>query len=192
MATRSGALLRARNQPFYTSVRELMRHHQRLINENPAVTQQVAIIANSGSLIQTTVRFPITSNVIRVNLQRVFTELLTQLEQGHHFEVIITFNAILYSPSQGTYSLFYGHDFRQTNQGGRAVELAFYDNSTIVRTPFDVNRIPIDIDYDRLLHLHRNAFESSNVYIHSFVNIVYLIYKYVPAAARQRRPPQPH
>lgn len=191
MATRSGALLRARNQPFYTSVRELMRHHQRLINENPAVTQQVAIIANSGSLIQTTVRFPITSNVIRVNLQRVFTELLTQLEPGHHFEVIITFNAILYAPSQGTYSLFYGHDFRQTNQGGRAVELAFYDNSTIVRTPFDVNRIPIDIDYDRLLYLHRNAFESSNVYIHSFVNIVYLIYKYVPAAARRRRSP-PH
>lgn len=187
MATRSGALLRARNEPFYTSVRELMRHHQRLVTENPAITQQIAVIANAGNLIQTTVRFPITSNVIRVNLQQVFTELLTQLEPGHHFEVIITFNAILYSPSQGTYSLFYGHDFRQRNQGGRAAELSFYNDSTIVKNPFDVNRIPTEIDYDRLLYLHRDAFESSNVYIHSFVNIVYLIYKYVPAVQRRVR-----
>jgi hypothetical protein len=186
MATRSGARLRARNQPYYTSVRELMRHHERLVNENPAITQQMAIIANAGNLIQTTVRFPITSTVIRANLQQVFTELFTQIGPNEHFEVIVTFNAILYSPTQGTYSLFYGHDFRQENQGGRARELAFYEDSTIVRTPFDVNRIPIDIDYDRLLHLHRNAFESSNVYVHSFTNIVYLIYKYVPTVQRRR------
>lgn len=123
---------------------------------------------------------------IQTSLQDIFTELLPQLKHNEHYEVLITFNAILHNPNQGTYSLFYGHDFRRDNHGGRARELSFCDSSTIVRSPFDVNRIPIFIDYDRLLHEHRDVFQDSNVHIHSFVNIIYLVYKYVPSVIRQR------
>jgi len=186
MALRSGARFQARNQPFYTSVQELLRHHQRLLNENPAVTQQLAVVP-SGNIIQTTVRFPVQSRVISESLERIFIDLLEQLQENDHYEVIITFNAILYSPTQGTYSLFYGHDFRRDNSGGRARELSFYGDSTIVRNQFDVQNIPTVVDYDRLLHEHRDAFSDSSVYIHSFINVVYLIYKYVPTAPRRRR-----
>jgi hypothetical protein len=182
MALRSGTRYQARNQPFYTSVRELLQHHQRLISENPAVTQQLAVIERSGTLIQTTIRFPIQSQIIQTSLREVFTELLAQLQPNQHYEVLITFNAILHHPNRGTYSLFYGHDFKKTNLGGRARELSFYDTSTIVQNPFDVNRIPVNIDYDRMLREHRDVFEDSGVYIHSFVNIIYLVYKYIPTA----------
>lgn len=186
MALRSGARFQARNQPYYTSVQQLLQHHQRLLNENPAVTQQLAVIAGGGTLIQTTVRFPIGSNIIRTSLQDIFTDLFDQTQEGEHFEVVITFNAILHSPTQGTYSMFYGHDFRRDNSAGRARELSFYQDSTIVRNLLDVNNIPTNIDYDRLLYENRDAFEDSSVYIHSFVNIVYLIYKYVPTAPRRQ------
>ena len=186
MALRSGNRYQARNQPFYTSVRELLQHHQRLITENPAVTQQIAVIERSGTLIQTTVRFPVQSQIIQTSLRDVFIELLAQLQPNQHYEVLITFNAILHNPTLGTYSLFYGHDFRRDNQGGRARELSFYDTSTIVQNPFDVNRIPVNIDYNRLLHEHRDVFQDSGVRIHSFINIIYLVYKYIPNVIRQR------
>jgi hypothetical protein len=185
MALRSGNRFRVRNQPFYTSVQELLTHHQRLLSENPAVTQQLAVIEGSGTLTQTTIRFPIRANNIRQSLQDVFLELLPQLARNQHYEVLITFNAILHSPNRGTYSLFYGHDFRRDNQGGRARELSFNADGIIVRTAFDVNRIPTDIDYDQLLIDHRNVFEDSAVQIHSFVNIVYLVYKFVPTLRRR-------
>jgi hypothetical protein len=185
MALRSGTRYQARNQPFYTSVRELLQHHQRLLTENPAVTQQLAVIERSGTLVQTTIRFPVQSDIIQTSLREVFTELLAQLQRNEHYEVLITFNAILHNPVRGTYSLFYGHDFRHDNRGGRARELSFYDTSTIVRTPFDVNRIPVNIDYDRLLRAHRDVFDDSGVQLHSFVNIIYLVYKYVPTVIRQ-------
>jgi len=185
MALRSGARFRTRNQPFYTSVNELLRHHQRLVHDNPAVTQQLAVVA-TGNLIQTTVRFPVQSQNIRESLRDIFSDLLEQNGPDEHYEVIITFNAILHSPTNGTYSIFYGHDFRRDNEGGRAREISFYGNSTIVRTLFDVNNIPTVIDYNRLMYEHRDAFTDSSVVIHSFVNVIYLIYKYVPTVQRRR------
>ena len=124
MATRSGARFRARNRPFYTSYAELLRHHQRLTTENPAVTQQLAVISGVGNLIQTTVRFPVTSRVIRANLVDIFRDLLDQLNGAReHYEVVLTFNAVLFSPTDNTWSVFYGHDFRGANTAGRAREL---------------------------------------------------------------------
>lgn len=118
----------------------------------------------------------------------MFRDLLDQLNgPDEHYEVIVTFNAILYSPQNNTYSIFYGHDFRADNLGGRARELGLNQSSTVVRNMFDVEHIPTNIDYDNLMYQHRDAFEDSSVHIHSFLNIVYLIYKYVPTVRRQRR-----
>lgn len=125
---------------------------------------------------------------IRSTLNGVFRDLLDQLNgEDEHYEVIVTFNAVLHSPTNETYSVFYGHDFRPDNLGGRAAELGLNQNSTIVRNLYDVERIPTNIDYDNLMYEHRDAFESSSVHIHSFINIIYLIYKYVPTVSRRRR-----
>ena len=129
MALRSGARFRARNRPFFSSVPELLRHHQRLLIEDPAVTQQLAVIDSVGNLIQTTVRFPITSTRIRSSLNEIFRDLLDQISPDEHYEVIITFNAILHSSVHNTYSIFYGHDFRTSNVGGTARELALHQVS---------------------------------------------------------------
>lgn len=39
--------------------------------------------------------------------------------------------------------------------------------------------MPTSFDFDQLIHAHRHAFENSSVYVHRFVNIVYLIYRFV-------------
>lgn len=180
MALRSGQRFQARNQPYYNSVRELLSVHERLIQDNPAVTQQQTYIDNVGQLTQTTIRFPITSTRIRASIRSIFQELLRQKTPQEHYEVVITFNAILFSPTENTYSLFYGHDFRSNNAGGRAPELNIYDQAILINSAFDVEQIPIQFDYDQLVHNHRDAFHNSSVVIHSFVNIIYLVYKYIP------------
>ena len=65
----------------------------------------------------------------------------------------------------------------------QALVIFLQDSSYIVRNMYDVNNIPVNIDYDALLYTHRNAFESSNVHIHSFLNVIYLVYKFIPTAA---------
>jgi hypothetical protein len=95
------------------------------------------------------------------------------------FEVVVTFNAILTSSAeQNTYSLFYGHDHRADNLSGAAPELK-YGSTTGVRFLSDVDNIPTSFDQEALIASHRRAFESSNVRVHQFVNIVYLIYRFV-------------
>lgn len=187
MALRSGHRFQPRNQPFFNSVRELMSVHERLLSDDPAVTQQQTFIDNIGQLTQTTIRFPITSTNIRASIRSIFQQLLQQKQPNEHYEVVITFNAILYSPTENTYSLFYGHDFRNNNIGGRAPELNIYDRSILINSAFDVDQIPIRFDYDQLIYNHRDAFHNSSVVIHSFVNLIYLVYKYIPHRARHGR-----
>jgi hypothetical protein len=182
-ALRSGQRYAARNNPYYNSVQELLSHHERLLLQEPAVTTRVTRIAglSVGSLSQTTVRFRFDSPFIRTTLRRVFFELFREHTLGSDtgFEVVTTFNAILTDDTKKTFSLFYGHDHRAQNVAGAAPELQF-GGTTIVRVLADVDSIPITFDQQTLVDNHRVAFqESSNVKIHSFVNIVYLIYRYV-------------
>lgn len=179
---RSGERFAARNQSYYTSVAELLSHHQRLLAEEPAISTRATRIAglSVGSLLQTTVRFRFDSSIIRPTLRRIFFDLFREHTLGGEtgFEVVVTFNAVLSHSAGPSFSLFYGHDHRASNIAGAAPELKF-GTTTLVKVLADVDAIPTEFDQVSLLRSHQRAFESSSVSIHSFVNIVYLIYRYV-------------
>jgi hypothetical protein len=180
---RSGTRFAARNLNYYPTVKELLDHHKRLLSHQPAITTRATRIAglNFGSLLQTTVRFRFDSTIIKSTLRAVFFNLFREHTPGADtgFEVVVTFNAILASSAeQNTYSLFYGHDHRADNLSGAAPELK-YGSTTVVRFLSDVDSIPTSFDQEALIASHRRAFESSNVRVHQFVNIVYLIYRFV-------------
>ena len=186
---RSGERFAARNLAYYSSEKLLLDHHQRLLAEEPAITTRATRIAglNFGSLLQTTVRFRFDSTIIRPTLRRVFFDLFREhtLSGDSGFEVVVTFNAILTNQSdqsRPTFSVFYGHDHRAGNISGAAPELK-YGTTTVVRLLSDVDNIPTEFESETLLRQHRRAFESSAVSIHKFINIVYLIYRYVDVAS---------
>ena len=180
---RSGTRFAARNLNYYPTVKELLEHHKRLLNHQPAITTRATRIAglNFGSLLQTTVRFRFDSTIIRSTLRAVFFNLFREHTPGQDtgFEVVVTFNAILTSSAeQNTYSIFYGHDHRADNLSGAAPELK-YGATTVVRFLSEVDNIPTSFEQEALIAAHRRAFENSNVRIHEFINIVYLIYRFV-------------
>jgi hypothetical protein len=190
---RSGTRFAARNLNYYSSVKELLEHHKRLLNPEPAITTRATRIAglNFGSLLQTTVRFRFNSTIIKATLRAVFFNLFREHTPNSDsgFEVVVTFNAILTSTAeQNTYSIFYGHDHRADNLSGAAPELK-YGATTVVRFLADVDNIPVSFEQEALIAAHRRAFESSNVRIHEFINIVYLIYRFVDtdSTIRERR-----
>jgi len=187
---RSGGRFAARNQPYYTSAKELMSHHKRLLSTEPAVAHRLTAIAtgrrgSSGTLSQTTVRFRVDSPVIKSTLKEIFASLFQTVSESRSegFEVVVTFNAVLCNQDASSFSLFYGVDHRATNESGVAPELKYGDTG-IVRSVADVDKLPVFFDVEGLLRSHRNAFQSSNLRIHSFVNIVYLIYHYVDTQSR--------
>ena len=187
---RSGERFAARNYSYYTSVQELLSHHQRLLAQEPAVTTRATRIAglSIGSLLQTTIRFRFDSSVIRPTLRRIFFDLFREHTLGSEsgFEVVVTFNAVLSHSARPSFSLFYGHDHRASNIAGAAPELKF-GTTTLVKVLADVDQIPTEFDQAVLLRSHQRAFESSSVSIHSFVNIVYLVYRYVDARTSSAR-----
>ena len=184
---RSGSRFAARNNPYYSSLADLLSHHTRLLSPEPAVAHRIARLldSSSGSLVQTTARFLFDSPIIYSTLREIFSELFREHEESETggFEVVVTFNAILVDADSSSYSLFYGQDHRAGNDAGAAPELKF-GSTIVVRSMLDVGRIPTVFDSEQLVRSHRNAFANSNVRIHSFLNVVYLIYKYVGTAKR--------
>ena len=187
--TRSGKVYKKLNKPTYTSVGELLYRHKRLLDETPAITARAVRIAGvtTGSLEQTTVRFKFGYQNIRPVLTRQFLELFREHSESSRegFEVVVTFNAILQELDSRTFSLFYGQDHRVDNRNvvGAAKELR-YGNTIVVKSVVDVQNIPISFDSDQLIASHRHAFEHSNVRIHSFLNVIYLIYRFCETKKR--------
>lgn len=159
-----------------------MAHHSRLLQQEPAISTRTVRIAGVryGTLLQTTVRFPMGSRLVAPTLRRVFFDLFREQSEssGSGFEVVVTFNAVLTNSTETTFSLFYGHDHRGSNVAGAAPELR-YGQTVIVRSLLDLDSIPTSFNADELLASHRHAFQDSNVHVHSFVNVVYLIYRFV-------------
>ena len=197
-ATRSGARFAARNVPYYTSVRELLSHHQQLLAPGPVVATRYAAVGSSrGTLLQTTVRFSSENRQIREGLRSVFAGLFRQTSErpGEGFEVIVSFNAILSDSSSTSFSVFYGHDYgsRRATAGGVHGDLR-YGSSFLVTSPDDVEELPTTFDFERLSQAHRFSFQNSEVRVARFINIVYLVYQYsdgnAGAASRKRQQQQ--
>lgn len=185
--TRSGGRFAARNVPFYSTIRELLSHHQQLLQPGPVHTTRYAAVGSSrGSLLQTTIRFRSDNPSVQQGLQRVFSDLFRQLPQqrrrgpdgGGGFEVVVTFNAIVSDSAGTSYSVFYGQDYGTV--GGARRDLR-YGASYLVSSPDDVAQLPTDFDFDRLSQTTRISFENSDLRIVRFLNVVYLVYQYFEA-----------
>ncbi len=176
---RGGGRFAARNAPYYSSLRELLSRHQRLLDLGPAVATRYASVGG-GTLLQTTVRFRTDHQSIGRELLRIFSDLFRQhphQDSGAGFEVAITFNAVLASRDNNSFSVFFGQDYRHSSESGTHSDLTF-GRPIRVDNLLQVHRIPHEFDFEQLLATHRNAFESSDVYVYKFLNIVYLIYQY--------------
>ena len=179
---RSGGRFAERNEPYYSSVAELFKVHKKLLEQEPAVTTRIARVGESrfGSLLLTTIRFrfdyPAIEHRLKVELLNLFREHTQNARDG--FEVVITFNAILCNQEETSFRVFYGQDFRTGNQSGAAPELK-YGEAVVVKSLADIGKIPTSFDSERLLAAHRRAFENSNVKVYRFINIIYLIIRFL-------------
>jgi hypothetical protein len=199
---RSGSRFAARNTSYFSTLRELYAVHKRLLDNEPAVSTRIARVGESrnGSLLLTTIRFRFDYPAIAYRLRLELLELFRQHSQNNRegFEVIVTFNAVLTNHDQTSFSVFYGQDFRAGNNSGAAPELK-YGDTVVVKTISDISKIPTSFDADSLIASHRRAFETSNVKIFKFLNIVFLVVRFLDgsgAAAEtsrggQIRRPQP-
>ena len=190
--TRSGARFSSRNLPYYRSLRELLSHHQRLLQPGPIVDTRYLGL-RTGSLLQTTVRFRSDYPDLARGLREVFLDLFNQHtpERGSGFEVVTTFNAVLSNRNSTSFSLFYGHDYRTDNRTGAFSGLR-YGEPVFVRSLLDLHRIPHQFDLESLASQQRHAFDSSDVRVVRIINVVYLVYQYAPSARprlHQRRKP---
>jgi hypothetical protein len=187
-STRSGGRFAARNVPFYSTVRELLSHHQQLLHLGPVSTTRYAAVGSSrGSLLQTTIRFRSDHHDVRSGLLAVFSDLFRQHPGGGAeggFEVVVTFNAIVSDSAGTSYSVFYGQDYGTV--GGARRDLR-YGASFLVSNPDDVAQLPADFDFDQLARTTRISFENSDLRIVRFLNIVYLAYQYTDGPRRRRR-----
>jgi len=179
---RSGKRFAAKNQPYYTSVRELLAQHPRLVAPEPAVATRFLKIANNrhGSLIRTTVRFRADYSGVEQKLRQVFLDLFREHTENSSdgFEVVITFNAILTNSTRTTFSVFYGQDFGHENVTGRSSQLS-YSDPIIVRSLLDISLVPTTIDLESVIASHRRSFENSDVQIERILNVVYLIRRFM-------------
>ena len=171
------------NVGYARSVNELMRRHPKLQAAEPAVVDKDVFKFTQGrrvgSLIQTHVRFRFDYPNVQQYLLTVFARLFgLQGNSRDAFEVVITFNAILHCQDSGTYSMFYGTDFRENNRMGAAHELSYGDTYVIKNLQQVASNLPVNFDMQDLIYRHRDAFPNSNVSVFQIINIIYLIYQY--------------
>ena len=91
--------------------------------------------------------------------------------------MITTFNAVLSNHESTTFSIFYGHDYRNESATGAHDNLS-YGDPVLVSNLDDVDRIPTQFDFETLARQQRAAFENSDVRVVRFINVVYLIYQF--------------
>jgi len=185
--TRSGRRFAQANVGHYPSIQALLADHERLLErETPMTTRVFRIGAATGNLIQATLRYSVRHNNIGESLMNNFIRLFREHSESRNdgFEVIVTFNAVLRNSDSTSFSVFYGHDFRAGNLAGAAPELR-YRSAYLVRTLGDVANLPVEFDFDRLAEAHRHSFDQSGVSIARFLNIIYLVYRYVRVRPRR-------
>lgn len=88
-------------------------------------------------------------------------------------------------------------DFREGSAYGVAPELKFGE-AYVIRTLADVKKIPTEFDFAQLVESHRDAFPDSNVKLVYFVNVMYVVYRFIDPTyqleeyKRQRRKKKQH
>ena len=182
-ATRSGARFARTNEGYFPTLADLLRAHERLQEEvSPISLRYFRLGLTQGSLLQATLRFSTSCENIRSHLLTHFMQLFREHNEGPQsgFEVLVTFNAVLSNREGNSFSVFYGHDYRANNLIGAAGELRYGEEAVTVRNLAGVSQIPTRFDFEQLATAYRHAFEHSNLRVVRFLNVVYLVYRYVP------------
>lgn len=188
--TRSGARFARTNEGYFRSLADLLRTHERLQEEvSPLALQYFRLGLTEGSLLQATLRFSVTCENIGRHLLHAFMQLFREHTEGPQsgFEVLVTFNAVLVNREGNSFSVFYGHDYRANNLIGAAHELRYRDEAITVTNLAGVSQIPTRFDFEQLAVAYRHAFDNSDLRVARFLNVVYLIYRYVPPPASRAR-----
>jgi len=188
---RSGRRFAARNIPYYLSEAELLSHHKKLLEDVSGPTYKPFYIGRGkGSLMQATIRFNVKCPTIKHELTNMFLNLFREhsMSSTEGFEVVVTFNAIVTNAAGTTFSIFYGHDFRANSllAGGASPELK-YGETILVRNLDDLRKIPTSFDFDTLARDHRFSFQSSDVRVAEFINIIYLVYRFIDGGRSRTR-----
>ena len=171
------------NRGYAGSVKELLRRHPRLTEYQPRektrdVYKSEGGKRRRGSISQTHLLFRFDYQEIQKHLLQVFARLFAlQGDIRDAFEVVITFNAILFCKDSNSYSMFFGTDHSEGNRMGAANELGVGGTFEVNNLAEVATRLPHVFDMQDLLHSHRNAFPHSNVSVHKIVSIIYLIYQ---------------
>ena len=189
---RSGARFAARNRPFYSSIKDLLQHHPKLLDSKPAVSTEVLKIGSTrtvGNLLQTTIRFRADHPTIGHSLREIFLDLFREHIENETdgFEVVTVFNAILTDASRTSFSVFYGHDYAEGNVSGAAAQLSYSAEPVVVRSVLDVKNIPSSFDLEQIVSERRLAFQQSGVTIDRILNIVYLVRRFVEPETKSKR-----
>lgn len=172
--TRSGARFAARNSPYFSSLRELLGHHQRLLEPGPVVSTRYVRVGR-GSVLQTCVRFRSDHPDIRGALTRVLTDLLQELNsENEGFEVSVTFNAVLSNRNATSFSLFFGQNYGE----GSAQSRLGFGRPVIVSSLLHLRRVPTSFDLEDLIRRYSLAFDSSDLVVANIINVVYLVHQY--------------
>jgi len=188
---RSGGRFAKTNAGYFATLSQLLEAHPKLLEEvSPLSLRYVSVgEADGGSLLQATLRFSTSCQTIGRHLLRTFMRLFREHTEGPHsgFEVLVTFNAVLTNRERNSFSVFYGHDYRADNLAGAAPELRYGEDAIYVSNLSHVGLIPSSFDFERLAVAYRHAFDQSDLRVERFLNVVYLIYRYVPPPATRQK-----
>ena len=158
-------------------MRELLAHHQRLLEPGPVVNSRYVKVGR-GAVLQTCIRFRSDYSNIRSGLTRVLAELLREVDTTDEgLEVTVTFNAVLSNRDYTSFSLFYGQDYGEQSEQGSHSRLG-HSRSVVVRNLLQIRRVPTEFDLEELAQRYSLAFESSDVVVAKLINIVYLVHHY--------------
>ena len=180
--TRSGRRFAQANFGHFASINEVLSRHHKLLEPFSGPSVKYYSVGNyRGNLMHATLRFATNYPNIKEQLLFSFVNFFRQHTEDSDsgFEVVVTFNAILSNHEGTSFSVFYGNDYRAGNLLGASPELR-HGRPHIVRTIGDVSALPSTFDFEEVARAHRYSFEHSDVRVARFLNVVYLVTRFIP------------
>lgn len=175
-ATRSGHVAQAQNRRSFTTRQQLITAHYRLLDPRPVLTVNYYTLRRNVVL-QAVIRMPFNyADAVRYLRLKCLELLVQRQNRMSHLEVSITFNAILHDTSADTWNMFYGLHFQQGR--GRIAgiaDLMHFGAPIVIANVEDLAQIPTIFNADELHEKYQRGYDSSNVHIDTFLNVVYLI-----------------
>jgi hypothetical protein len=198
-------------RPHYDNLGQLMQSHARLFENEPACsylgkteeeeeeeedehypkavilprafafTERPFVHRNQG-LAECTLRVREDDGRVRAHLLRTFGQLFGIYGAQSRFEVCYSANAVLRGQLDNKWSLWYGLDYSNPQDPGRAsINFLHADREEqdfvgyhVVNSIGDVENLRVDFDADQFAQLFYENHENSAVMVHSLVSIVFI------------------